>query len=261
MHVEAPMKTTNLFLHIPKTAGITMHQIAGRQYRHDQVHIIGNPHENTVENFAKLPQQERDGLAYVGGHFSYGFHELFTAPCRYVTMLRDPAEATLSMYHYIRRCKHHPLNKRLLDDGLTFVEWLRNEWYGHLDNYQLRCLIGRLDTRPMGTAEVERGQWVLEHGCCAFGLVDRFDESLLMISDAFGWHDIRYRKANVYSLDGDERDLTAEARDILASHHALGFKLLGFARALFERRIAAAGPAFSTRLAQFRSANQSVEKA
>jgi hypothetical protein len=169
----------DLFLHIPKTAGLTLMTIARRQYEHCRSVHLGN--EALVTRFLSSSQEFRDHYQFVGGHFGYGFDRHFTKPCRYVTMLRDPVDVLVSLYHYILRREDHPHHVAMAEGHVSFVDWLSGNWLDHYDDYQLRCLIGRLDPRPLSDDDLRFGKDVLAGKMAAFGMTERFDESLRLI--------------------------------------------------------------------------------
>lgn len=251
MTVAEPL---HLFLHIPKTAGVTIHEIAERQYPPGSTFIVNESPSHRIVDLLALTPGTRDGLRYVGGHFSYGFHNRLTRPCRYVTMLRDPADLLVSCYHYILRCQYQPDHGPLVDGKVTFAQWLSREWLGHIDNHQLRCLLGKWPLEPITRADLDMAKRLLADGFAAFGLVERFDESMLFFQDAFGWGVPTYTKRNVYRRDHDTDVLTPEARELVARHHAMSCELLEFARRLFDERVRAAGEALGRRLQMLRGA-------
>lgn len=211
-----------------------------------------------MDAFQALPIVERDAFRYVGGHFAYGFQRAFDRPCRYVTMLRDPVDAMVSMYHYVRRCEGHPSHVWLpegTDGSGDFLAWRKSDRYGHLDNYQLRAIVGHTAAEKLGPVHLELAKVLLRKEFAAFGMVERFNESLLFIQDAFGWGPPCYTPVNVYAQPGDRSVLTPEAMDFLREHHALSFELVAFARELFDERVHAAGRQFVDRLGRFREAS------
>lgn len=231
----------HLFLHIPKTAGVTIHDLAKRQYPAGATFIVNSDPYQTIEDLAAWPPEERRKLRYIGGHFSYGFHRRFARPCQYATMLRDPAELLVSCYHYIKRRPGHPDNLALVKGKVPFELWLQREWCGHIDNHQLRCMLAKWPPEPITRDDLELAKRLLAEEFAAFGLVDRFDESLLFLQDAFGWRDLAYTKRNVFRRDSDADVLTPEARALIAQHHAMSIELVAFARQLFEARVQARG--------------------
>jgi hypothetical protein len=170
-------------------------------------------------------------------------------------MLRDPVDTMVSLYHYILRRPDHSFNRELVNCGVGFSEWLSSDSRDHLGNHQVRWLIGRIDKDPIGRDDIDRAKHIIAHECAAFGIVERFDESMLLFQDALGWESVCYRARNVYRQDGD-RELADEAIGLLAESHALSFELCAFARELFEERVRTLGAGFAKRLERFRADNK-----
>src|SRR5258705_13471294 len=84
-----------IFIHVPKTGGITLRDIIGRQYAPDQVY--GSP--NFLRDSARLwscDQVRLDGVAsqvrVIEGHMPFSLHPYLRRPVTYITLLRDPIE-------------------------------------------------------------------------------------------------------------------------------------------------------------------------
>lgn len=245
----------DLFLHIPKTAGVTIHEIAKRHYTNEKVYILSSLPGHTLGELLAWPPDFREGLRYIGGHFPYGLHWHLRQPCRYVTMMRDPALTMLSLYYYILRSDDHPEKEALTQSGVTFREWIAGQWGSMWDNHQLRCLIGKPPGQPICRSDVDYAKHLVKHEIAVTGLVERFDESVLLIAGALGWGTPFYSPANVHHRAEDFLDLTDDMRGLIAQHHAGSYELLHFARELFEERVRAAGSEFARRLAEFKEKN------
>jgi hypothetical protein len=170
-------------------------------------------------------------------------------------MLRDPAAAMRSLYFYILRRSDHRYHGAMIDGGVSFTEWLSDNSRDHLDNHQVRWLVGRVDAGPIGRDDLEKAKRILILGCKAFGIVERFDESMLLFQEALGWGLPCYRPRNALHRPEDDAVMTGEARALLAEHHALSFELVAYARELFDRLVQSRGWEFAERLAQFREVN------
>ena len=104
------------YLHIPKTAGETLHRWLNLVYGPEHT-LVWNP-----QSFG-LPQiqrelatllEERPGVQAVAGHFPYGVHEVLgDRPHRYVTFLRDPVDRWISerVHHLTKNADDHLLRK------------------------------------------------------------------------------------------------------------------------------------------------------
>ena len=91
---------TIIFLHIPKTAGTTLHHIINRQYRQRQLYVYDNSREDALDAFINLSPQTKASLKLIRGHLSYGLHEHLPGTHSYFTFLRDPVDRVLSHYYY-----------------------------------------------------------------------------------------------------------------------------------------------------------------
>jgi len=223
----------HLFLHIPKTAGCTITSVALRQYK-TTFRVVDEP-GHTLDFFRKLPQSSRDAMEYVHGHFPYGLHRHFFNPCKYVTMLREPIARVVSQYHFLMRCRTNPLNEVMRKDRPTLAQWAGRNWYGNLDNLQVRFLADRVDMAQVGLEAYHKARYVLTLKLATFGLVEHFDESLARIADALGWPTVAPSPAqNVYHQDGDEP--TEEDRNVIMRNNLLDVWLYAYAKEIFRER-------------------------
>jgi hypothetical protein len=103
----------------------------------------------------------------------------------------------------------------------------------------------------------------LEHDLFWFGVTERFDESVLLLADAIGWRKPRYVRVRVNAARTSPSSLSSSIAEEsnasllaeMSAFNALDQELHEFALNLLERRIAAAGPDFSQRVARFKIAN------
>jgi hypothetical protein len=214
---------TLIFLHIPKTAGITLRQVIYRQYRPDECLLLHpkGTHEDRQAYFDYLngegpkPPMDRGGplraylqeleglspkhlarIRVVMGHLWFGIHEGIPGPATYFTMLREPVDRVLSMYQQRKRGLR-------LDRGLTLSveEWARSERDLYMNNEQTRRLASTsaIDTRlgPCTPEMFERALRNLREHVSAVGVTERFDLSLLVMARTFGWRKLAYTPANV----------------------------------------------------------------
>jgi len=85
-----------IFLHIPKTAGITFRRIVTQQYDLSAHHQIDGEHiEDSVAAFKGLPETRRANVRLLTGHMPFGLHQFLPRRARYITLLRDPIERVI----------------------------------------------------------------------------------------------------------------------------------------------------------------------
>ena len=94
---------TLIFLHIPKTAGSTMHAVLWRLYgrKHVFMATVRGRHVELMDDLAER-LHEPPPLKAVISHVGFGFHERLEAarPYRHYTFLRNPVDRVISHYFF-----------------------------------------------------------------------------------------------------------------------------------------------------------------
>jgi hypothetical protein len=250
-----------VFLHVPKTAGSTLRRIIQRQYPADRILIIEGPGvARQFHAFYTQDEERRRRVLCVVGHMPFGVHHFLPHGARYITMLRDPVEWTLSLRSYIERNPNltgtHGARGLDLNGFLDFLE------RSAVTDMQTRLISGQIKLvnmlppyDPLSDDALERAKHNLRANFEFVGVVERFDESLLLMKRKFGWRNIYYRRLNVSEGRAGRRDLpSATVERILACHHR-DAELYNEGCRLLSRNIEAAGEAFQRDLRRFRRIN------
>ncbi|HYX84818.1 MAG TPA: hypothetical protein VE777_07595 [Gaiellales bacterium] len=245
---------TVIFLHIGKTAGSTLRQVLKRQFPSSQVMTVRarrRPREETLSDFARLPETERLRPRLIMGHTVFGLHEGVPRPSTYITMLRQPVRLAHSQYRYVLRTPGHRHHEAA--QGMSLEEYVESGLALEMDNSQTRAIAGDIGT-PFGecTAEMlELAKRHLDEHFSWVGLTERFDESLLLLRRTLEWRDVRYVSVNVAR---SRSELTPAQRELIERRNRLDLELYEHAGRLFDARIAAE-PGFADELRRFRRAN------
>ena len=193
---------TVVFLHIGKTGGTTLRRVLRRQYPESEMMVVrarARPREETLADFAKLPEVERARPRLILGHTVFGLHELVPRPSTYITLLRRPVSLVLSQYGFVRRTPGHRHHQAA--QGMGLEEYLASGLAQEMNNSQTRALAGAVDV-PYGENPpelLELAKRNVEEHFRVVGLTERFDESLVLFGLAFGWSRLSYVRANVAS--------------------------------------------------------------
>ena len=141
-------RVVTLFLHTPKCAGTTLADLIYPNYADPTVEVAedGLFHRGLYyfpgDGFFKPADlgfddeiarvMQRPDLNAVIGHFWYGLHRLIPRECKYVTLLRDPAQRLWSLYNHLEYGRW----------SIGFDEFLHTGPWRELDNDQTRRVAG-----------------------------------------------------------------------------------------------------------------------
>lgn len=216
-----------IFIHIPKTAGSTLLRIMQREYGDAMYHVGG---ERSVDQLLSLPPDRLAGIRAVAGHIPFGLHELLDPPATYVTLLREPVDRIVSHFAYAARTPESPLHAQVEAAGNDLGRYVAEApAAAYFNNGQTR-LLGATDPRtssPATEASLVRAKEHLSRHFSVAGVTERFDESLLMMSEAFGWSMAPYRREKV-SPNRPEQVTDDDARTII-ERNRLDVQLHAFA--------------------------------
>jgi hypothetical protein len=259
-------RPTVIFMHIPKTGGLTLGDIMLREYGRGRFEIVAGrgperreaqlrfletgepvpaalPAEGPIERFLQFPAERRARLRAIMGHFPFGIHEALDRPFTYLTLVRDPVDRVLSAYA-------HRVFRQKLD--LSLEDYIRSERDPALHSSQVRRIAGRRRRERPGPDALDEAKRNIEEHFAVVGLTDRFDESLLLAARRFGWRKIAYRRQNEGRARPRREDLAPDLLRILERANELDRELLEFARERLQRQLDASGMDVERELARLR---------
>jgi hypothetical protein len=247
---------TVIFLHMPKAGGSTLHHVLDWNYDHPRSITV----YKQIPPFLALPDAEKRRIDCLKGTVFYGIHRYLPQECVYITILRDPIDRVISHYFYLFARK-----KRLGEEikAIDLEEVLRLEPF-HA-THQLRLLIERdsMDSAlrdPLPDNAVEIAAHTLETRFAVYGTLERYDETLLMMKQAFGWSRAYYARQNVNENRLPVGDIAPRHLDILREMCAPEIELYRYVKQQTEARIAAQGESFRAELARLRQVNARFER-
>ncbi len=255
-----------IFVHIPKTAGMTFRKILDRQFTSDQIYKVGPEFQASIDQLKVLSEEQKAQINCISGHVPYGIHQYF--PLRsvhYISFVRDPVERAVSEYCYFRnRPELLPLIGIENTDSFTPQEYLLHLEKMGMGDFQTRILTGygnMIDAvfPPYPKILEESKEELMEnlHNKYAFiGTVSFFDESLLMMQQQFGWRSIRYISRNVAQVDPEKIDLQQSIGDEIRRLNPLDNMLYQSTTTRIANCINAQGAEFTKGLHNYRCMNK-----
>jgi hypothetical protein len=254
-------KETVIFLHVPRTAGTTLHRIIDRQYDKRADCWIGRDIPD-VRAFRQMNAVRRAEIRMLRGHIPFGVHECIPGSAIYFTVLREPVERVISFYYFVRREPKHYAHRALLVKGMTlrrYVESRMTLMTGNFATYMISGTWGHTPHEPCTEKTLALAKRNIAEHFAVVGLTERFDETLLLLRRRFGWRTLLYRQLNVTPGRPVQASLPVETLAVLREHNQFDLELYAHAKQLFGRQIAAQGPGFLHAVQRFRAANRLMQ--
>jgi hypothetical protein len=203
-----------------------------------------------------LQRASRPGVEAVAGSFTFGLRELLPADARWMTILRDPVERTLSQYFYLVR----PPGKRdRAGAGLTpawlgppgpdlTLEQALSERSYIPDNLQVRMLCGTVSPfDPLPPDALERAIRNID-SFAYVGTTERFVEFLALLNLELGWPTVGLTRSNANRDRPQISDLAPEEVAVVEERNELDRQLHQHAASLFASKLAAAPKGIETEI-------------
>ena len=205
------------FLHIPKTAGITLFGILRRQYPRKAYFTFSGDAATDIERFRSLPQDQRENIVLWVGHapIKTGISQADSATV--ITLLRDPVSRVKSFCQHVFEGKSPHLRCDFPPESFDLGRFL-DSGNPELSNLQTKMLINTQDcSRHLSFQEMppleakDRALENLFDNVLSFGLQEHFDESLMLFTELLNW------RVPVYDL----RNMRSVARVLQFEQHHL----------------------------------------
>ena len=256
---------TLIFLHIPKTAGTTLHQIIDRHYSIERIYWVhATQVAESITAFKNLPEEQRGRYQLIKGHMGFGLHKFVPHPCRYFTLLRDPVKRIISHYYHVLRTPNHYLHQVVTEKNMDLKAFVSSGISLELDNGQTRMLAASLgdeeDKIEFGCASTELLETAKQHLQEYFsvvGVMEEFDKTLLLLKKKLGWSNILYARKNTGKNKKTQKsEISADALAAIKQQNALDLELYEFAKQLLAEDVIAQDTDFEQELKTFQQMNQ-----
>lgn len=249
------------FLHIPKTAGMTVRQFLMMRFPPGQAYNVparpagGNDLPVKNEDLYEL-HQRRPHLAYIS-HVPYRWLRNFPRQPHLFTILREPIDRVLSQYYFLRDLvrqgqilRSHPFVEQIVD--VEIDEFVRSNselsqvFFGEA---QTRWLAGNLcwdmseyEPRYQHTKLSRWDLWQAKRRlrrCAVVGLAHRLLDSLQLLCKTFDWPSpAEVRRENTTEKRPKVDQLDPQTLRLLETITAADRELFAEGNRLFERRMA-----------------------
>lgn len=196
-----------VFVHIPKTAGTTLHKILAQQFRPSRTLVT---HDSRPAEIRADAERVKAGAAprydLVMGHLGLGIHELRPG-ARYLSCIRRPVPRLVSHYHYARDTPNHYLYEQIHAQKMDLVDYVSSGLSGEFVNGMTRTFAGVADFHGavLGDADLERAKRNIEELFLFVGTTEQFDAGLLVLQRILGAKTPYYIRRKVGRYQGEKK--------------------------------------------------------
>lgn len=242
-----------IFLHIPKTGGSTLNPILDWNYDNKSFQIT---RYSQIAPFIALPDSEKLQYRVLRGQVYYGIHQDIPEKCQYICILRHPYKRLVSQYYYLN-VRKAALGEKLTDMPLeAFLEQEPFQAYMQLNLLAGGSNIDEALRRPLPADALGRAEANIEKDFPVLGLIDYYDESLLLMKRAFGWKRAFYSRQNVNKSSQKFEDLPKATQSLIEQACEPELALYEYAQKRLLAQIEAAGDDFQKEVQELKAANQ-----
>lgn len=253
---------TLIFLHMPKTGGTTMHAILRRQYRAENTfRTKPEQHWESLRDFREFSDEAKAKIQLITGHMRFGIHEHLNRPSYYLTFLRDTVQRVISYYYYILGYQNHYLHQKIKSGNMSLGDVLESGVSREFNNFQTRRISGqdRVDYGCCSNEMLDMAIRNIDQYFPVVGLTEKFDESLILMSNHCKWKFPYYTKLNVGKNKPAKPSMSDKVIETIAHFNDLDIKLYDYANRRLQKQVSNLGSAFLAQMKMFRIMNYSYE--
>lgn len=257
-------ENTVIFIHIPRTAGVSLDAILERQYNPAKIYSLYS--QEKLDEFNKLSEKKKANIQLLNGHFmSYGIHERLPNPSTYITMMREPIDRVISHYYFVRRSPNHYLHETVMSKNMSLQEYVGSELSIEINNGQTRLLAGLKENPGIGIGRgfpemLNRAKQNIDNNFSVVGLTEEFEKSLILFKKSLGWSETFYLKRNETKNRKTVKEVSENIINIIGEYNEMDIELYNYAKKEFYKKIESWQNEFDNELENFQKNNEKYGK-
>lgn len=250
------------FIHIPKTAGTTLISLLDAHFPVDRICPA-----QLWRELVWLPPDQVSACQLLRGHYTYDDYLKLASNPVFISMFRNPIDRACSYYNFMRNqpddwleqhysyrealAESHPHVANLVEGDIEIYQRAnRDDLETFFASSFVQDWIQNWQVKAIARSAFDQSPWAQEAALATakdrlttlvwFGLVERFADSMALLSYTFGWNPIRqYQRLMVAPNPNYTEGLSAKTVEILQEIHQLDLAFYDDAAAEFAQRYAA----------------------
>ena len=193
------------FLHIPKTAGTTFTQVLNNQFKENLKFQFTGVVEFDLSRLNSYSEDKQREIALFTGHAPIYTGLQLVDSLDTITFLREPVSRVKSFCQHVSEGKSSYLKKSFPPENFDLDKFLNTEAVFELHNLQTKMLVNEgacainFKTPPSEAIEVALDN--LFNRIDLYGLVEYFDESLMLFTQKYKWNLPIYKVKNTKNIN------------------------------------------------------------
>ena len=167
----------------------------------------------------------------------WGLHKYLPQQTAYITMLRDPIDRIISHYYFVISKPNHYLHNKVISKKMDLENYVSSGISPELNNGQVRMITSVWGNDPVSSDTLEQAKVNLNDHFLVVGLVERFDESLVLFSKLLGWKNIYYVKRNVTYHRPVRQQVCSTTLRVIERYNRFDMELYEFAKQIFQEKL------------------------
>jgi hypothetical protein len=213
--LEYDPKKPLISLHLPKTAGTAFQQVLSKWFGDSLYFHYTDYYKNTPPIKHDIKDEYGNYLPKVCIHGHFAHNEVFdfygSDITQFISIIRDPLEAHLSMYFYVKKLgdkapENHPIKEKLKNPSYNVVQYLED--FKHITYFWFFY----------PGISLENYKQIIDEKFLFVGTTERIQESVDMLAEKLGFESVEMATDNVSEWN---EDVPENSRALFEKNNAL----------------------------------------